>query len=122
MRLAKKDLTGDFSIDQLVLSSELIKGNESLARNEFYFKEPKDLALEKPVIKLKTSRTADGYSVELKSDRLVKSTYLFVPDGFFTDNYFDLLPGETKRIELKIPKLLNDPEREISIISLVDSY
>ena len=122
LRLAKKDLTGDFNIDQLVVTSELIKGNESLARNEFYFKEPKDLALEKPVIKLKSSRNAEGYTIELKSDRLVKSTYLFVQDGFFTDNYFDLVPGETKRIELKIPKPLSDPEKEISIRSLVDSY
>ncbi|MBK7476670.1 MAG: hypothetical protein IPI11_11890 [Haliscomenobacter sp.] len=38
--------------------------------------------------------------IRLKADRLAKNVYLDFPEaeGFFSDNYFDLLPGETVEV------------------------
>jgi beta-mannosidase len=39
----------------------------------------------------------------LKTDKLAKNVYLQIEDeeGFFSDNYFDMLPGEKVTINLK---------------------
>ena len=43
-------------------------------------------------------------------------------NGFFTDNYFDLIPGEIKTLENKTKDLIDDLSNKIKFISLVESY
>jgi hypothetical protein len=47
--------------------------------------------------------TLKGNSLLLRSDVLVKDLYLDTEDGRYTfsDNYFDLLPGEEKWVAVK---------------------
>jgi len=44
-----------------------------------------------------------GFDITLKADKLAKNVYLQMGDeeGFFSDNYFDMLPGESVTINLK---------------------
>jgi len=42
--------------------------------------------------------------------------------GFFSDNYFDLLPGEEKQLVFKSNKLKDSFEKELKVISLADTY
>ena len=44
-----------------------------------------------------------GFDISLKSDKLAKNLFMTIGDeeGFFSDNYFDLLPREEVTVHLK---------------------
>lgn len=76
----------------------------------FFFNKPKDLKLLKPDIKIiKISPT----EIEISTDMLAKGIYL-IGDTHFSDNFFDLLPGTSKRITL------SKPLDKIEVMSLWD--
>ncbi|MFK8060514.1 MAG: glycoside hydrolase family 2 protein [Polaribacter sp.] len=82
------------------------------ATSYFYFTKPKDLNLPKGEIEKEITKTKDGFKISLKSEVLQKDVFLFSNEkGHFSDNYFDLLPNETKVIKFKTDsKSLNDLE------------
>ncbi|WP_343686976.1 beta-mannosidase [Chryseobacterium gleum] len=65
----------------------------------FFFDKPKDLKLLKPEIKI---RKISSTEIEISTDVLAKDVYL-IGDTHFSDNFFDLLPGTSKRITLSKP-------------------
>ena len=68
----------------------------------FYLAKPKDLKLKKLEIIKKVLKTDLGYSIELSCKTLQKEVFLFTKtEGHFTDNFFDLMPNETKTIEFQ---------------------
>lgn len=90
-------------LDKLVLVAELVKAGEVLSKNTFYFKPFKELKIEKPTVEYGIVKTETGFDIELKTDKLAKNIYLQIggEKGFFSDNYFDLLPNEKVTINLK---------------------
>ncbi len=92
----------------VLLSVRLIEGGRVLAGNILYLAPVKDLILPKPAI-VKTVKSAGGdMLVGLRSDRLVKNLYLSLDEdsGKFSDNYFDMLPGETTMVRFKPAKAM----------------
>ncbi|MBX9852820.1 MAG: hypothetical protein K2X86_13835, partial [Cytophagaceae bacterium] len=110
--------------NKVLLSAEVIGGDKILADNIFYFTNPKNLTLTKPVVRKKIARINNGYSIELSSSVLAKDIYLSSEntEGFFTDNYFDLLPGKKVTIEYISDVSQEEFEKDLQIISLIDSY
>jgi beta-mannosidase len=90
-------------INQLVFTAELLENGEVLSRNYYYFLPFKNLKVPTPTIEHTVSKTNDGYDITVQTDKLAKNVYLQMgdEDGFFSDNYFDLLPGEKPIINLK---------------------
>ena len=65
----------------------------------FYFSKPKDLKLKQAEIQKEIIKTDEGFEIQLKSPKLQKDVFLYTKHkGHFSDNYFDLLPNETKQI------------------------
>jgi len=96
-----------------VLVCQLVENGAVISKNTFYFKPFKELKITKPEVSWQISKESDGFGITLKTDKLAKNVYLQIGDeeGFFSDNYFDLLPGETATINLKTAiseKKLND--------------
>ncbi|MBS2210997.1 glycoside hydrolase family 2 protein [Carboxylicivirga mesophila] len=112
---------------ELVLDVTLMDGSHVTSRNPLYFVSPKDLKLSVPEIVSGISiLSPDELQIELESARLVKDVMLeFVElDGQFSDNYFDMLPGEKYTVRFKI---LNGQVDKASTIqlkhkSLVDTF
>ncbi|AUP77840.1 beta-mannosidase [Flavivirga eckloniae] len=68
----------------------------------YYLTKPKDLRLLQGDIDKKVIKTESGFSIELSSKVLQKDVFLFTNEkGFFNDNFFDLLPHETKVVTFK---------------------
>jgi beta-mannosidase len=68
----------------------------------FYFVKPKELTLPKDEIDKQIFKLKNGFSIALKSTVLQKDVFLFTnKKGHFSDNFFDLLPNETKTIYFK---------------------
>ena len=76
----------------------------------FFFNKPKELKLSKPEIKI---RKVSPTEIEISTDVLAKDVYL-IGDAHFSNNFFDLLPGTSKRI------ILSKPLEKTEVISLWD--
>ncbi len=73
---------------------------ELYAEKYFLFVSDKNLKLKKPNIKRNYYKVEDGYVVELTTDYFAHGVYLYTDrDGLLDDNYFDIIPGETKKIK-----------------------
>jgi beta-mannosidase len=84
----------------VVLNMKLLVNNETVTENNYYFEKSKNLNLPNSIIQIKQIGTN---SIELSTNKLAKSVWLLLPGTIngFSDNYFDLLPGEKRIIEVK---------------------
>lgn len=86
-----------------LLVCELFDGDQKIGCNNFYLTQVKNLNLTAPKVEYTAEPAEGGFKLILKTDKLAKNLYLTIGDeeGFFSDNYFDLLPGEEQSITLK---------------------
>ena len=64
---------------------------------------PKDASFGEPQVNLEITGTPGEYTVNVTADKFVRALRMAVDgnDGhMFSDNYFDLLPGERKTVEV----------------------
>ena len=122
--MSESEMLKGINKNKILLSAEVMSNDKILADNIFYFTNPKNLAFSKPVIQKKITKTEKGLSIELSSDRLAKDVYLSSEnsEGFFSDNYFDLIPGKKVTINYTSEVLQTDLEKDLQVISLTDSY
>jgi len=97
------DLLAGAPPEAVLLHAILSDGHTILAENLLYFRSVKDLDLPKASVVVKVRDLGDEFAVGLSSPVLVKNLYLSIDDvdGFFSDNYFDLLPGKAKVVRFK---------------------
>jgi beta-mannosidase len=118
-----KDFLAGIDTAGTLCQVRFIQGKVGTASNIGFFAAFKNLNLPKVNIEKKITETPSGYTIELSSDKFAKSVYLSIDnEGFFSDNYFDLLPGEKRMITYTAEKKPADFVRDLKIISLVDSY
>mgnify|MGYP004418200937 FL=1 len=88
------------------------KNGATIADDVFYFAYPKDQKLPEANIETSVRRRGDAIEMTLKTDKLARDIFVEVPvQGVrFTDNFFDLLPGQRKKITITSPEghSLND--------------
>ena len=76
----------------------------------YYFEKPKDLNLPMEGFDMKTKIVSQGIEISLKATTLQKNVFLYTDTpGHFTDNFFDLLPGEQKNIIFVTKEPLSKP-------------
>lgn len=101
---------------EIVLRAELLENANVVSNNVFYFLPFKDLKVATPKVEYSVSATQGGFEIVLSTDKLAKNVFLSIgiEDGFFSDNYFDLLPGgkisvrlDTKISEEKLKEILS---------------
>lgn len=101
--------------DNVFLRMEWTVGKQTFSENRFpqLFK---DVAFEEPKLNWKVS----GSNVKITSENYARFVYLDIPlkqlrDVTLSDNYFDLIPGETRTIRMTS----NKPLKKINVRSLV---
>lgn len=111
----------DVDLKKTFVLIELFDGEKILADNQLYFIEPKDIVLEKPEIEITAIKISNGYELTIKSSKLVRNLFLDTPysDVFITDNFFDLIPGKPKVVQL-VTGLKIDTNSDITLLSLND--
>lgn len=82
------------------------KNGASLADEVFYFAYPKDQKLSEARIETSVKRRGEAIEMTLKADKLARDIFIEVPvQGVrFSDNFFDLLPGQRKKITITSPE------------------
>jgi beta-mannosidase len=108
---------------QLVFNTQLTSGKKIFSQNNFYFSPVKDLLLQKPLITKSIQKTPEGYQLTLSSNRLAKNVYLTSSlNGAFSDNFFDILPGETRTISFNTNDKTSPFEETLKILTVADTY
>ncbi|MBP8066278.1 MAG: glycoside hydrolase family 2 protein, partial [Flavobacterium sp.] len=95
--IAKKEFEA-FDAKQMVLAVTLLSDDAEVKRALHYFVKPKDMALTVPRIIVSQ---IDENTIEVTTDVLAKNVFLQAGKVKFSDNYFDLLPGEKKEIRFE---------------------
>lgn len=113
MKKRADELQGKLSAANSLLHFTLKdKNGATLADDVFYFAYPKDQKLPEANIETSVRRRGDAIEMTLKTDKLARDIFVEVPvQGVrFTDNFFDLLPGQRKKITITSPEghSLND--------------
>jgi beta-mannosidase len=120
-----KEILGRNKPGKVALRIELADENAALASDIHYFTEvkkldlPKKVAIEKSVVK-----SGGKYRIRLRAEMLVKNVFLRFDnaDGFFSDNYFDLLPGKTVELSFEPSGTTRDlTEKELLLLTVVET-
>lgn len=84
----------------------------------------KDMAYTRATIKRDIRPAADGYDVTLTTDVFARAVFMKIKgiDNFFSDNYFDMLPGTSRTIHVRTSKDLKTFSGELEIVTLGDTY
>ncbi|TAJ15233.1 glycoside hydrolase family 2 protein [Marinilabiliaceae bacterium JC017] len=107
-----------------VLKTVFKKDGKEIAENFQFFVSPKKMLLQKPDIKLTTKRLDNSIEVILSSKTLCKNVFLSLGTvkGWWSNNYFDLLPGEEKRVVFYGDDLPNNITDLLTVFSLYNSF
>lgn len=125
LEIPVEDLLSGADSANAVLLAELKVGGKTVSTNQYYFKPFKEMAFEKPNFKMDVSPQENGFKIVVSSDKVAKAVYLSgFPTGFFSDNYFDVIPGKPLEIELKIDKKMSADEfrKSLNVRSLYDAF
>ncbi|HDR52237.1 MAG TPA: glycoside hydrolase family 2 protein, partial [Mariniphaga anaerophila] len=108
----------------LLFSTELIENGKTISRNIFFFRPFKELNVPAPQVEYTIAKTDSGFDIELKTDKLAKNVYLQIEDeeGFFSDNYFDMLPGERVTVHLEADISEEKLKEVLTIRTLDDAF
>jgi beta-mannosidase len=103
----KKDALRGADPARVVLVTELFEpttsGTTSLSRNLFSFIKTRDLELPAPELQVAVEARPTGAAVRVTAKRFARAVYLSTKEGegTFSENFFDLLPGESVTVDWK---------------------
>jgi beta-mannosidase len=118
-------LNKNFDPNSSLLVASLFSEKTEISNNNYFLSEFKDIKLTKPLIEYEIDELINTFEVSLKSKNLVKNVFVDIASSQnFSDNYFDMIPGEEYKISIKkVENLtLDDIKRKINFLSLFDTY
>jgi beta-mannosidase len=122
--LAKLAQAGASDTSRVFVVAELTSGSASISRNLVYLAPTKEVHLVPAHLNVETAGANGKYTVRITSPVLARSVYLSFGslDVQVSDNYFDLLPGETREITASSSASLEDFKAQLRVISLTDAF
>lgn len=116
--------TRDIDLRYVVLQITLTDKLRLLAERLFFFTSVRQLELPDPAIRAEFETLSTGTRIILKTSRFAKSICIrcSLPGTRYTDNFFDMLPGEEKEIMAYHAPASEAPESLFRILSVRDTY
>jgi beta-mannosidase len=105
----------------MVLVANLESKGENVDRAIHYFAKARDLKLPKPNIKWRINSENGQSNIVLESAVLAKNVFLIGDDCHFSDNFFDLLPGEKKQVAIQTTLDPDSLAHQIKILHLEET-
>ncbi len=107
----------------VVFQALLQVDGQQVAKNHIYFTLTKDLNLPIPDYHLEVTKIQTGYRIQLTAKNLLKNVYLHLDEfeGVFSDNYFDLLPGDPIMVEYATSQKIENFRDKLKIQTLEDT-
>jgi len=123
--IAINDIENIASTSNVFIETTWKEEKGGIVRNVFYLKDPKDLNLQQPSVDVDIIAKGDQYILQVHSSGLAKNVYLQLPadkSAVFSDNYMDVLPGETLNIYLRSNLTLKQVKSNLIVMNLLDAY
>ncbi len=118
--LQLSDIFHGYSLNSVYVHLRLRSGQLLLAERLFYPSKPKDLVLQDIPPEVKTQLSSGKCVLTLSSPILVKDLFIETPlqGARFSDNFFDLLPGEVRTITITHSDISKDKKLDIKLTSM----
>lgn len=99
------------------------KGNSNYTNNYFLVKQ-KEVNYPKAQLATSVQPIEGGFEVTLSSDNFARAVFIATGDvnSSFSDNYFDILPGSSVKVEVYTDLPLATFEKQLKVVSLSDEY
>ena len=103
--------------------AELTVDGKLVSKNLLFFELPKDLTLPAAKIATDVTKSSDGYDVRVTTAAVARDVFLSAGDldATYSDNFFDLLPGESATVHVKTSATLEQLKSALKTMSLVDA-
>ncbi len=101
---------------KVILYAKLVNESQTLSENVFYFVAPRELDLPVADIRIEVKEAGGKKLVTVSSAKLAKNIWLLLDrddKSHFSDNYFDLLPGMSRTVELETSLSLEAVKSEL---------
>ena len=122
--LAKLAQSGGADTSRVFVVAELMSGGTQISRNLTYLAPTKEVHLKPAHLNVETAGGNGNYKIRVTSPVLARDVYLSFGDldAKVSDNYFDLLPGETREISVSSAADLDALKAQLHVISLTDAF
>ncbi len=103
-------LTKDINLKASYLLADLYSEDELVNRTIHYFDLPKNLELPVNTLEYSIHEKSGSYVLHVKAMKLIKDLAIYIPGvkAHYSNNYFDLLPGEEKDIQINLSSKVNN--------------
>jgi beta-mannosidase len=120
--LNEESVKQKYNTHQIFLHAQLISDDKEIVSDNYYFEIPKNLKLPKTEIQVLFKQEGNKLKIDLTSNKLAKNVYLSFPgfEPWISDNYFDILPGESKSITCQLPETVTLNRDNLKIMLLND--
>ena len=100
------------------------KAGNTLAETVYFFRKTKDLLLPETTVSSKMKQKDGMCELTLFSPALAKDVFIEIPlqGARFSDNFFDLLPGERKTVVITSPQIKKGEELPLTIKHIRETY
>ena len=121
--LALANLLDNRPRNEVVVTLQIRHGGKALYNGHKFLALPKELALPRPHLTQAIETTPQGVTLTLTTDCLAKDVFIEIPTqgADFSDNFFDLLPGERKVVTIEGANITPDDIARIRIRTLTDT-
>lgn len=115
-----KELPLNYQENKVFLTATLMEGSRVIDREFACFVKPKDLRLPEPGLKSRISDKGDHFVIEISTQNFCKNLMLISDntDVNFSDNFFDMQPGETRLITCPATMRWEDFEKGFRMLHL----
>ena len=123
--LDKSNLAAKADLHRSFLVFDLEVAGKRASRNLIFFDVTHNLDLPvMPQIETTLNQTGAGYTLTMQSSKLARGVYISFGDLDVetSDNYFDLLPGESATVTLKSSATVDRLKSAVKIMSLTEAY
>ena len=105
-------------------ATDFAMNGKQISRNLAYLAPVKEIHLKPAQLKVETTGAQGSYKIRIGSPVLARSVYLTFGDldVQVSDNYFDIMPGETVEITATSSATLDAIKAQLKVISLTDAF
>jgi beta-mannosidase len=109
---------------KVVVATELTVAGSVVSSNLIYLEPTVEIHLPPAPLKTELAKSGDSYHLRMSSSVLARSVYISLGevDAEVSDNYFDLLPGQTVESTIKTPASEDALRSGLKVMSLVDAF
>lgn len=117
------EMLGDLKRGDVIFATDFTTGGKTYENVGFATKQ-KYMNYAKPEYQLAITPAGDGYDLEIGADTFLRGVFFSLEgiDNFFSDNYFNVLPGTTRKIHVRTPLGEKDFRGQLKVVSMGDVY